>query len=344
MKLNPSCGIATLLQWILLLYAGIALAPSAQAGGNQPLNIRNDYLLVVNSYTSDAPWSNAIIEPVEKWVSTEHGVAVFVEHLNMLMVEDTAQFERVMRTVLDKYPDKAPKAVLLLGNPALLLRDDLRGRWGDVPVVLCAEEDYFGPDEAYIGKRPIPVGERAPLATLADAYNLTFLQTKMFPRENVELLRRMIPGLKEVLLIGDGRYVNQQLDYDMQRLMAREYPELGYRFLSAADLSLEELMAQLETADASSTGVLFSSWFRKSDLGGSPVLNANSFRVIANLSVPVFALKRAVMDNSNMIGGCFPDGGVFKAHLRQALFSVLENPPPREIAVNSPATAAAPMS
>ena len=81
----------------------------------------------------------------------------------------------------------------------------------------------------------------------------------MFPKDDIELLKRMVPGVKKVLLIGDGRYINQQLNYDMERLMAKEYPDLEYRFLSAADMSLEELIACLETVDIDSTGVLFSS-------------------------------------------------------------------------------------
>ena len=61
--------------------------------------------------------------------------------------------------VLDKYSAKAPKAILLLGNPSLLLKDELRNRWGDVPLVLCAEEDYFGSDMAYIKRYPIRLEE-----------------------------------------------------------------------------------------------------------------------------------------------------------------------------------------
>lgn len=153
----------------------------------------------------------------------------------------------------------------------------------------------------------------------------------MFLRENVDLLLQMIPGLKEVLLVGDGRYVSQQLDYDMGRLMAQEHPGLKYRFLSAADISLEELMSLLETIDPAETGVLFSSWFRQSNIAGSAVLNANSFRVIANLSVPVFALKSSVMNNSGMVGGCFYDEAAFEKHLQQTILSVLANTHPREI-------------
>ena len=339
MKLNLYYKIFALRQRSLFLLTDVMFILTAQARDNQPLNIKGDYLLVINTYTSDAPWSNAIIEPVQKWISTEHSVAIFIEHLNMLFIDDSNQFDIVKRSILDKYSGKAPKAILLLGNPSLLLKDDIRNRWGDVPVILCAEEDYFGPDTAYIDKHPIPSEERIPLSTLASKYNLTVLQTKMFPQDNIELLQRMIPGLKDVILIGDGRYINQQLNYDMERIMAQKYPGLGYRFLSAADMSLEELMTYLETVGTDSTGVLFSSWFRKSDIAGTTILNANSFRVISNLSVPIFAMKRAVIDNSNMIGGCFSDGETFKTHLQQTILSVLANTPPREIPFYIPAKA-----
>ena len=331
MKLNIYYRTSTLRQWSLLLIASVVFTLMAQAHDNQTLNIKKDYLLIINTYTSDAPWSNAIIEPVQKLLSNERGVATFVEHLNMLIINDTVQFDMLKHPVLDKYSAKAPKAILLLGNPSLLLKDELRNRWGDVPLVLCAEEDYFGSDMAYIKRYPIRLEERVPLSTLADKYNLTVLQTKMFPLDNVDLLQRMIPAMEEVLLIGDGRYMNQQLNYDMERLMAQKYPHLKYRFLSAMDISLEELMSQLETIDVDSTGVLFSSWTWLSDIAGSTILNANSYRVIANLSVPVFALKSAVMKNSSMIGGCFFDSKVFETHLQQTILSVLANTPAREI-------------
>lgn len=147
MKLNIYYRISTLRQWSLLLIASVAFTLMAQAHDNQILNIKKDYLLVINTYTSDAPWSNAIIEPVQKLLSNERGVATFVEHLNMLIINDTVQFDMVKHAVLDKYSAKAPKAILLLGNPSLLLKNELRNRWGDVPLVLCAEEDYFGPEQ-----------------------------------------------------------------------------------------------------------------------------------------------------------------------------------------------------
>lgn len=150
MKLNFFCVGSALRRQSLLLFVCIAFSLPVRAQDNQTLNVKNDYLLIINTYTSDAPWSNAIIEPVQKWVSAERNVAVFVEHLNMLIVSDDTKFGLLEDALFKKYSDKAPKGVLLLGNSTLLLRDEIRTRWGDVPIVLCAEEEYFGSAESYI--------------------------------------------------------------------------------------------------------------------------------------------------------------------------------------------------
>ena len=125
----------------------------------------------------------------------------------------------------------------------------------------------------------------------------------MFLKDNVDLLRHLLPRLKEVILIGDDRYVNQQLDCDMKHLMADEYPNLEYCFYSAESMTLDSLLFRLNDIDIRTTGVLFSSWFSKFEIAGQPVLNANSYRVIANMNVPIFALKGSVMNNSGMLGG-----------------------------------------
>lgn len=334
MKLNSFYDIFYILRKIsILLITLISVSPihAQTAPENQPADFRDDYILVIDTYTSDAPWSNAMLEPVLKRFSTDHNMAAFVEHMNMLFVSDTIEYNMMERALFDKYTNKAPKIVLLLGNSALLLRDDIRTHWGDIPMILCAEEDYIGPDMAYIEKRPILPKERIPLSTLTEQYNLTSLQSKIFPKANVDLLRRMIPGLKQVWLIGDTRYINLQLDYDMEHLMAQDYPDLKYRFLSAADMSIDELLKQLDSVDITSTGILYSSWYRRSGMVGNLVLNANSYRVIANSSAPVFALRSSVMNNSGMVGGCFYDLQIFKAHLMQTISSVLAGTQPREI-------------
>lgn len=315
----------------IILLLGLFSAVSVYAQQENLPGFKKDYLLIINTYSSNAPCSNAIINSVQEHLTTDTTTAVYVEHLNTLLIDNKEEFEEVKRTIFAKYATRTPKVVLLIGNPVLILKDDIRIRWGDIPIVATAEMDFISPDTTNLQTAAIPEEERIPISELADKYNLTFLQSRLFPQDNVDLLRHMVPGLKKVLLLGDGCYVNQQLNYDMERLMAVKYPDLKYEFISAANITTEELLARLNTIDTRTTGVLFSSWSCVSNIGGSTVLETYSFRVIANIPIPIFAFKQAVMENSGMIGGCIYDEPELLAHLQETFNQVRAGVQPRDI-------------
>ena len=193
--------------WIIIVAFSFFILPvKARVLQDSVFTINKDYLLVVNTYTSDASWSNAVLEPIRHWAANDNRT-IFIEHLNMLMIDNLAEFREVEADLFEKYSDKAPKAILLLGNSSLLLRDGLRAHWGDISIVVCTEEKYIGPDLAYIDKKPVSEKEQIPLIELADSYNMTVIQSEMFLQDNISLMRRMIPDMKKVILIGDGRYI-----------------------------------------------------------------------------------------------------------------------------------------
>lgn len=125
----------------------------------------NDYLLILNTYTSDAAWSNAIITPVLQWVTTEGKAEMYVENMNMLMIDDSLKLAELKTNIFAKYGKKKPKAVLLLGNSMMLFRNEMSEAWGDVPLILCGEESYMGPDDCYIKKYPVAPPNRFRLPT-----------------------------------------------------------------------------------------------------------------------------------------------------------------------------------
>ena len=69
-----------------------------------------------------------------------------MEHLNTLLIDNQEEFQKVKRDIFAKYAARIPKAVLLIGNPVLILKDDIRAHWGDVPIVATAEMDFVSPD------------------------------------------------------------------------------------------------------------------------------------------------------------------------------------------------------
>lgn len=291
------------------------------------------YILCINSYTESSPWSSRLISNVTEFVQKDPGITLYVEHLNMLLVENDSILEEAKRNLFDKYEGRSPRMLLLLGNPALLLRDEYRKVCGDIPIVLCAQEDYLDSYEAYIHRRPSTPEERTPLSYLVDPYNLVYLYADLYIPENIRLMKQMIPGMKEFIFIGDGRKVNQDNSALIEQELNTKYPDIKYKFWSAENMTTNQLLDSLYFVDTKTTGVLFASWFYKYAFAGTSMLATNSHKLIAATSVPIFSLSMVniASGKEGMLGGYTYNQDRYDAALIQTISDVLKDKQARHI-------------
>ena len=291
------------------------------------------YILCINSYTESSPWSSRLISNVTEFVQKDPGITLYVEHLNMLLVENDSILEESKRNIFDKYKGRSPRMLLLLGNSALLLRDEYRKVWGDIPIVLCAQEDYLDSYEAYIHRQPSTPEERTPLSYLVDPYNLVYLYADLYIPENIRLMKQMIPGMKELIFIGDGRKVNQDNSALIEQELNTKYPDIKYKFWSAENMTTNQLLDSLYFVDTKTTGVLFASWFYKYAFAGTSMLATNSHKLIAATSVPIFSLSMVniASGKEGMLGGYTYNQDRYDAALIQTISDVLKDKQARHI-------------
>ncbi len=291
------------------------------------------YILCINSYTESSPWSSRLISNVTEFVQKDPGITLYVEHLNMLLVENDSILEESKRNIFDKYKGRSPRMLLLLGNSALLLRDEYRKVWGDIPIVLCAQEDYLDSYEAYIHRQPSTLEERTPLSYLVDPYNLVYLYADLYIPENIRLMKQMIPGMKEFIFIGDGRKVNQDNSALIEQELNTKYPDIKYKFWSAENMTTNQLLDSLYFVDTKTTGVLFASWFYKYAFAGTSMLATNSHKLIAATSVPIFSLSMVniASGKEGMLGGYTYNQDRYDAALIQTISDVLKDKQARHI-------------
>lgn len=291
------------------------------------------YILCINSYTESSSWSSRLISNVTEFVQKDPGITLYVEHLNMLLVESDSILEESKRNIFDKYKGRSPRMLLLLGNSALLLRDEYRKVWGDIPIVLCAQEDYLDSYEAYIHRQPSTPEERTPLSYLVDPYNLVYLYADLYIPENIRLMKQMIPGMKEFIFIGDGRKVNQDNSALIEQELNTKYPDIKYKFWSAENMTTNQLLDSLYFVDTKTTGVLFASWFYKYAFAGTSMLATNSHKLIAATSVPIFSLSMVniASGKEGMLGGYTYNQDRYDAALIQTISDVLKDKQARHI-------------
>ena len=70
----------------LSFISGFILSTLGSANSNP--NIKNDFILIINTYTEAFPWSSSIISPITKKASNNLDVSVLVEHTNMFTERD----------------------------------------------------------------------------------------------------------------------------------------------------------------------------------------------------------------------------------------------------------------
>ena len=269
----------------------------------------SNYLLIINSYTEAAPWSFRMISAITEYAQNSPQLALYTEHMNMLMMDTDSTLNEFRQAVLEKYKRHSPRMLILLGNSSMILRDDFRKMWGNIPIILCAEEDYIGPKEFYLQKKPVELTARTPIADMAQPYNLTFLHSNFYIKENIDLICRMTPDIKNFIFIGDERQNNQTYNMVIKQELKKSHPDINYQFISPRKMQTNHLLDTLYTVDPKTTGILFSSWFYKHTFAGNTSLVTNSHLLVSTTSAPLFSLgMMTIKDNAGgIIGGYIYD-------------------------------------
>ena len=302
----------------------------------------SNYLLIINSYTEAAPWSFRMISAITEYAQNSPQLALYTEHMNMLMMDTDSTLNEFRQTVLEKYKQHSPRMLILLGNSSMILRDDFRKMWGNIPIILCAEEDYIGPKEFYLQKKPVELTARTPIADMAQSYNLTFLHSNFYIKENIDLICRMTPDIKNFIFIGDERQNNQTYNMVIKQELKKSHPNINYQFISPRKMQTNHLLDTLYTVDPNTTGILFSSWFYKHTFAVNSSIVTNSHLLVSTTSAPLFSLgMMTIKDNAGgIIGGYIYDQHAYSHKNIQTNQSILNGKQASEIPFYEPSDAA----
>lgn len=326
---------------LVILLCGLT-ATSVLAQSNQIDTSK--YILCINSYAESSPWSNRMISNLTKYIQKVPHLSLYAEHMYTLMLDNDEMLDEFRKLIVQKYKDHRPTMLVLLGNPSLILRDEYRELWGDIPIILCSEEDYYGPAECFIDKKPIFPEDRISLTEMADPYNLTLLYSDLYLRENTELICNIIPDMKKFIFLGDEREINQTNNIEIEKELAKIRPDVEYQFITPKTMTINQLLDSLSHVDPKTTGILFSTWFYKYTFAGNTSLVINSYKLIVTTSAPVFTLNMADIteENGGMIGGYTFNQNEYNQQLIHTINEILNGKQARDIPFYRP-TRAMPM-
>ncbi|WP_195532990.1 ATP-binding protein [Bacteroides finegoldii] len=294
----------------------------------------SNYILCINSYADFSPWSNRLISVVSEYVQRDPSIALYAEHMNVLMTCNDSILEDFKYMISQKYIKPAPRLLILLGNSSLMLRDEFRKLWGDIPIIVCAEKDFIGSQDAYVHKHPITPDKCIHLSQLTEPYNMVYLYSNLYLRENIQLINHINPNLKKFIFIGDERTINLTNNLEIQNELKKTDPQIKYQFLSPKDLTVNQLLDSLYLTDNKTTGVLFASWFYQKTYAGNNSIVSNAHRLIVTTTAPIFTLNMADIteENGGMIGGYTFNQKHYNQQLIHIITEILKGRQARHIA------------
>ena len=290
------------------------------------------YILVINSYTEGAIWSNYVIDSIRKDRSIGENVAV--ESMNTLLIDDEESMRVKKDDVLSKYTE-LPKAIVLLGSSAwCLFEQELNGIWKDVPMILCVENDYVAPVEAFLKKHEVIQEEKIPLLKVLGEANVSIIKCPVYIRETIEEMRLLLPDLEKIVLMSDHRYVSAQVRCQMRKVCEQYFPDLEVAYFTEGEYSLDQVLDSIESFDIQKVGLLYYSWFQRKNLAGNKYLTSNNHKTICSFdNHPIFTLEDVGMADGEMAGGYFYRGKDFAHTVMRTLRDVLNGKDPKTIPV-----------
>ena len=313
----------------LFLYLSSAFATATIVG-------KHRRLLIINSYNESAPWSQELITPILLQTSPIEDITADVVHINGTFIRNDSLYIRMENGIFERFQDKKPDYLVLLGNMAFTLRERILSEWGNIPIVLIGNEDTYAPREYYFTGRPIHISNAitSPLVDLQPQYNFTFIETPYMYKETIDMMVQMLPKMKTIVFAADELYHNQDLDRLIHAYITSKYQNLHYERLIGNERNQNELQAYLLN-DEPETGMLFSTWFyERKNLLGFPTLISGDFQLVASSPQPVFALRNAYVGKEGFAGGYFYD----RMEVQNALSSALKQIFAGEDARNIPFT------
>lgn len=292
-------------------------------------------LLILNSYNEGAPWAQEIINPIMREVSNRDGFqAVEVVHLNSTLIHNDKDFDNMSRGIFDRFVDRKPDYLVLVGDFAFTLRDSIVEQWGDVPMLLVVQSEQYGMRDyyyTYIDENEAMNPDKLyPLESIHDDYNFSIVVTPNLYKETVDMMAYMFPDMNKLVFVADALYQNRQLNQQLREYLSKEYPDMDYEWLVANEENSRALQQYLNNTDHN-IGMLLSTWFfERMTVHGHPQLIAGEARMISGAHRPVFGLRAAYL-NYGITGGYFPSPDEMQKKIHAGLLDLISDKDMRKV-------------
>lgn len=341
-------GYRLCLTWAIITLLFLSRAPLHAAE-------KEKRILILNSYNEEVEWSRNLTHQIEGRIRALYpGIKIYKQYLKANAVYNTAALDLIMRSVAFSLENDTtrldaerldpgvifsagnrPDILVIIGEEGLLhlqRRAVSLNQWQTVPIVLCSVSGLISGSLTDMSPRPdpenmVPVETRrdipvsSPEGTRNAGFNITGVTVSYPVKENLKLIKKLYPALKELIWVDNNYYKAALLLEAVKRELPGVLPGVQLRTIVHNRLNSDSISNVMAEPRAGTAYITFS-WNTASGSGKYTPEDLHSLFTRQSHS-PFFSLSELQADNNYWIGGYYPSLTECAAKTADKVFRIL---------------------
>lgn len=296
------------------------------------------YILVISSYSEKVEWAKDIGDRIVLELKSRNPDArVYVDYLgadntftlNGLLGKVRAIFQSgndnkaeaskaltdlSLRSVFYTNRMNKPSAMVFIGDEMWIVYRQLMGvleTWNEVPILLCGARDSISAVTYYpqLGAdlNLMVAIEDSPFMSFAGSSTLyhlalTGILHTLPLRENLELIKTLVPGLKELVFVDERYYATEYVVKELKKEIARFDPSLRFSVHYTNWINTDSILAAMLHPEE---GVVFLTYAWNLKNTYSRYTDGQIDSLFEKSRTPIFSLMPQGLKNNRILGGYY---------------------------------------
>ena len=245
-------------------------------------------VLLIHSYHKGYIWTDDISKTIQKNFSSDKNIELTTVYMDTKRIDDPSYLANLAKLYKQQFTNRTFDLIIISDNNAFdfmeLYYDSL---FKNVPVLFCGINNY---DKNMLDKLTFK--------------NISGVAEEVDIEKNFELISRLHPNLKNLLIINDTSTTGYAVKKDLAKIIEKYKKRFNIEYTDNLDIS--DLKTKVSKLEKSNSAILFVLLFK--DTTGKYFTHKQSFEEVKKVSeVPIYGLWDFYL-NSGMVGGLLTSG------------------------------------
>ena len=245
-------------------------------------------VLLIHSYHKGYAWTDDISNSIEKNFAKHQNIELTTVYMDTKRIDDSLYLENLSKLYKQQFFDRKFDLIIISDNNAFdFIEKYYDYLFKDTPILFCGINNY-----------------NKNMLEKLNFKNISGVAEDVDIEKNFELISKLHPNLKSLLIINDTSITGYAVKKDLAKIIEKYKKRFNIEYTDNLDIS--DLKIKVSKLEKSNSAILFVLLFK--DTTGKYFTHKQSFEEVKKVSeVPIYGLWDFYL-NSGMVGGLLTSG------------------------------------